>query len=59
MIGEDRTKRSWQLTGCEDLGRGKHQVLPPVLCEGEWQEYDAIKGNTGLYQIGPPRSTHI
>lgn len=52
-MGGDRTKRSWQLTGCEDLGKCKHQRLPLGWLDGECQEYDAIKEGTDLNQIDP------
>lgn len=58
-MGGDRTKRSWQLTGCEDLGKCKHQRLPLGWLDGECQEYDAIKEGTNLNQINPVKEPCI
>lgn len=42
-MGRGKTKRSWQLIGCEDLGTGKQQRLPPGLFKGEWQYMMPLK----------------
>lgn len=54
-MGGDRTKRSWHLIGCEDLG---NQRIPPGCSDGEHQKYDAVTEGPSLNQINPFSEPH-
>lgn len=54
-MGGDRTKRSWHLIGCEDLG---NQRIPPGCSDGEHQKYDAVKEGPSLNHINPFSEPH-